>query len=226
MGGEKRIHCFEVLKLCYASLERSLFNYGGPISVLNYVMKTGIAIAVLLVGFQSNYSQTVADIEERFGKRQDVYSVSEHIWMTPEYGTDGQVCRMRVYTKPIAGNTNYLGSTLDFKELRDVLNSLVPLEKRGFKKKLNFGTTATGGPSAWTTYPYEEVTFIFSASFLPSKFTDSPPLIRGEYKFPLRVTDPSPKEEISTPSEDDFLPSESLEIQIVTIKWNHRTCSN
>jgi hypothetical protein len=76
--------------------------------------------------FNSAIGQTVADVETEYGKPTPAYSVSEHIWMTPEYAFDGQVCRMRLYPKRISADTNYLSQKLPFEELREVLNELVP----------------------------------------------------------------------------------------------------
>ena len=44
-------------------------------------------------------AQTSADLQGKYGKSLEVYSVSQSIWMTPEYSPDGQVCRMRLYPK-------------------------------------------------------------------------------------------------------------------------------
>ena len=58
--------------------------------------------------------QTAADIEMKYGKPVNSYSLSELVWMTPEYTGDGQVCRMRLYPKRVSGNTNYLSKELPF----------------------------------------------------------------------------------------------------------------
>jgi hypothetical protein len=189
-------------------------------------MKTILALTVLLVCFQSSYSQTVADIEEAFGKRQDVYSVSEHIWMTPEFALDGQVCLMRLYPKRVDARNNFVGAGLQYEELRRLLNSLVPLNQRGMKSKTNFGATATGGPAAWTTYPYERITFIFTSSFLPAKFDESTRLRKGEYTFSEPKTGLAIDQKSELPSADDFLPSQSSTTEIVTIRWNDRKCQD
>src|SRR3982751_2267796 len=126
-------------------------------------MKIKIAIVVLLFCFNSALAQTASEIEKKYGQGTKVYSVSEHIWMTPEYGRDGHVCQMRLYPKRIAENTNYLGQTLQFEELRDVLNTMFPLEMRGPKQE-GFGLTDVTSPVAWTTYAYRDVTFVFMST--------------------------------------------------------------
>ncbi|HET6854022.1 MAG TPA: hypothetical protein VFH46_17085, partial [Pyrinomonadaceae bacterium] len=162
-------------------------------------MKTTVALVLVLLASECVYAQTAADIQTKYGKSVDVYSVSEHIWMTPEYSSDGQVCRMRLYPKRISANTNYGAHDLPFSELRDVLNGLVPVETRGAKKQ-SFGTTATGGGAAWTTYDYENVTFDF-VSFFPAKSFEGVILKRGEYVFPPRESLPTE----SNPSSNDFV---------------------
>jgi hypothetical protein len=142
--------------------------------------------------------------------------------MTPEYATDGQVCRMTLYPKHFSGSTIYVGVTLHFKELRDLLNSLAPPDTRGLKTKLNFGATATGAPAAWTTYPYEKVTFTFISSLMKS--TEIPLLRRGEFKFSIPATDYTAPKENLAPSADDFIGSESSKTEIVTIEWSDRKC--
>jgi len=59
------------------------------------------------------------------------YSVSEHIWMTPDFAADGQVCRMRFYPKRFYRGTVYLSGYLAFPELKWILNDLVPPTSRG-----------------------------------------------------------------------------------------------
>jgi hypothetical protein len=171
----------------------------------------------------SSSGQTASDLVKKYGEPVTNFSVSENIWMTPEYAADGQVCRMAFYPKRVDSNTSYLGATLQFNELRDVLNSLIPPEWRGLKKKLNFATTATGGPAAWTTYPYERVMFTFIASF--RKSTESPLLRKGEFKFSVPANLPADKEESTAPSKDDFSALQTLNTEIVTVEWTDRRCS-
>lgn len=116
-------------------------------------MKIKVTVAVFMLCLNSAFGQSAAEIKVKYGKAVKVYSVSEHIWMTPEYAVDGQVCRMRLYPKRHAGDTNYLSQKLPFEELREVLNRLIPIHKRGAKEP-GFGATATGGPAAWTTFAY------------------------------------------------------------------------
>ncbi|HEU4508123.1 MAG TPA: hypothetical protein VFR78_07800 [Pyrinomonadaceae bacterium] len=187
-------------------------------------MRGKLLLVILLSGYTSADAQSVTDIEKKYGQRKDVYSVSEHIWMTPEYASDGQVCRMRLYPKRVDGDTSFVGAMLQYTELRDLLNSIVPPNTRGLKSKLNFGATATGGPASWTTYPYENVTFTFTSSFLPLKFVESSPLRRGEYRFQKPKGIEAGEIETQMPTNDDFSASESSNTEIVVIQWNGRKC--
>jgi hypothetical protein len=185
-------------------------------------VRTKLALIIFLLSVTSALGQTVSDFELKYGKPAPVYSVSEHIWMTPEYAGDGQVCRITLFPKHVSGNSTYIGVTLQFWELQNLLNSLVPPNKRGLKTTLNFGATATGGPAAWTTYPYEKVTFTFIVS--ASKSTDLPLLRKGEFKFSVPATDYVVKRADLAPSANDFLRSESSRTEVVTVQWNDRKC--
>lgn len=186
-------------------------------------MNKNLLLAAIIIVFGSSVSthaQTATDIRARYGKSVEVYSVSEHIWMTPEYANDGQVCRIRLYPKRIGGDTNYGSHELPFTELRDVLNSLVPVSTRGTKKE-SFGATATGGGAAWTNYDYENVAFIF-VSFFSSRAFNGAVLKKGEYVFPSQ-----PKEPVRTDSNasaEDFVEAASSNTEIVTIRWTARKC--
>jgi hypothetical protein len=183
-------------------------------------MKKKLALIFVLMAADCVYAQTAADIRARYGKSVDVYSVSEHIWMTPEYASDGQVCRMRFFPKRISANTNYGAHDLPFIELRDVLDALVRVETRGAKKQ-SFGATATGGGAAWTTYDYENVTFTF-VSFFPPRTYEGVILKKGEYVFPPHVSEPLSVD--SSDGKNDFVERFSTRTEIVTVTWNGRKC--
>lgn len=185
-------------------------------------MRNTLAFLFILIASETIHAQTAAEIQSKYGKPVDVYSVSEHIWMTPEYASDGQVCSIRLYPKRISDNTNYGAHDLPFKELRDVLNALVRPETRGPKKE-SFGATATGGGAAWTSYDYENVTFTF-VSFFPARSYEGVILKKGEYVFPQRES--KPLHNGSSPSSNDFVEWVSTRTEIVTISWNGRSCTS
>jgi hypothetical protein len=177
-----------------------------------------IALVILALTVVPTFAQTVSEVEKRYGK--PVYSVSEHIWMTPDYSADGQVCRMRLYPKRLGRETDYVISQLLFPELSQVLNEVVPPNLRGSKKD-GFGQTSLGGGTAWTTYPYENVTF----SFIFSYKLDPGVLKNAEARV---LTGPDPDGLLSPqktpPSINDFASSQNSRTEIVTISWNLRPC--
>ncbi len=186
--------------------------------------KLRFAGIIFLLYAPYSFGETTADIARKYEEPVRAYSVSEHIWMTPEYAVDGQVCRMRLYPKRIAGDTNYLSQKLPFEELREVLNRLVPIHKRGAKKP-GFGATATGGPAAWTTFAYEKVTFTFVSSFRSLSYDNSPPLRKGDYVFSMPDSIEGELRESPSPSNDDFRYGETSESDIVTVTFNNQSCA-
>ncbi len=179
----------------------------------------------LLASVISAAAQTAADLTTKYGEPVRTYTVSEHIWMTPEYTADGQVCQMRLYPRRIGdAGDNYLSNRLPFQELRLVLNELAPPITRGVKKD-PFGQTATGGGAAWTTYAYEKVSFVFISSFkIDPSTVNLKPYVFSEN---LRSNADAREIPVSNPNagDNDFLDSEQSKTEIVTVVWNGRTCT-
>ena len=179
------------------------------------------ALVILLLTVTTTRGQTVSELERRYGKPVSAYNVSEHIWMTPDYSSDGQVCQMRLYPKRIGPATDYLGSQLLFPELSQVLNEIVPPHLRGLKKD-GFGMTDLGGGVAWTIYGYENVSFTFISSYKLD-----PDIIQKAESHVLKDLDPDvvPLPKKTAPSLDDFAGSKDLPTEIVTVRWNRRPCT-
>ncbi len=173
-----------------------------------------VALFVFCIG--TVHGQTVTNIEAKYKKYNDssnAYSVSEHIWMTPEYAVDGEVCRMKFFPK------RDLFTELPFEEFMNVLDSIVSPEKRGAKKDLFVGG-ATGGGIAWTTFKYEKITFTFSFSF----DVDAAIKSSKEYTFSEAYSTLDEKQEVAAKSEDDFLLYRKQKFEVVAITWNDRKC--
>src|SRR5438034_1044502 len=103
-------------------------------------MKNKFILAIIFL-LQCNsggdcFGQTAKQVQDKYGAPVSSYSVSEHIWMTPEFADDGQMCRARLYQKRISADANYLGNDLRWWELKDVLNKLAPIQNRGEKRKV------------------------------------------------------------------------------------------
>lgn len=186
-------------------------------------MDQKLAVAILFLCVSSVMGQTPSEFENKYGKPVVFYLVSEHILMTPEYTTDGQICMMRLHPRHFAPDTNFISPTLPFQELTRVLNELVPLQSRGAKKE-PFDTGAAGGGADWITYAYENVKFSFVSSFRPDPDSSK---TRKEYVFTIKPTDvpAHPKPKNSTPSDKDFSPIQLSRVELATIKWNGRKCA-
>ena len=179
-----------------------------------------ISVVILILLAQTTFGQTVSEIESGFGQPVKVYSVSEHIWMSPEYTRDGQVCQMRFFPKRIGPDTNYLSGPLPFHELKSILNRLLPPSTRGTKVDL-FGYTDTGGGIAWTTYPYEKVTFAF---IFPLRVSSEAVKQGQSVSFSAEEMEAYRKQPKMPPSANDFDNSDGIKLEIVTVKWNSRQC--
>jgi hypothetical protein len=157
--------------------------------------------------------QTAAQIKEKYGQPIEAYSVSEHIWMTPEFTADGQVCLMRLYPKRISATTNYVFvNKLNYRELEDVLNQLAPIKTRG-NRTMFFGFTIFGGQMKDTFYSYDKVSFSFLSSFIVYNAvfkTRSSPTSEKE-----QPKDEKTKDEMRIPRD----------AEIVTIAWTERPCA-
>ena len=75
-------------------------------------MRVAFAIFFLVLLITSASGQKMSDIQKEYGAPTQAYSLSEHIWMTPEFGIDGEICRARLYPKRISAKTDYLAKEL------------------------------------------------------------------------------------------------------------------
>lgn len=94
-----------------------------------------LAVVMSIFSVASAVGQTRAQIEANFGQPVKAYSVTEDIWMSPEYASDGQVCRMVFYPRRFSSTTNYLRNQLPFNEFRKVIDAIVPVAIRGAQKE-------------------------------------------------------------------------------------------
>jgi hypothetical protein len=114
-------------------------------------VRAKFAVLIFLLSATTAFGQTASEIETKSGQPVRVYSLTEHIWMTPDYTVDGQVCQMKLFPKRVGPDTDYLSHQLPFEELKLILNRLVPPVARGIKADL-FGLTDIGGGIAWTLF--------------------------------------------------------------------------
>ena len=178
------------------------------------------AIAMIVFNVVSVFGQTRREIEARFGQPVNSYAVSERIRMSPDYASDGQVCRMTLYPRRFSSTTTYFVNELSFDEFRNVIDAIVPVATRGAQKE-PFGNgvwKATEG-GRWANFVYERVTITYLAS-LPH--IDAAALAKGE---PVNLGDDVPKQqEKPKPVKEDFSLYRGSTAEIVTVQWNDRKC--
>ena len=171
---------------------------------------------VLAIFSVSAVGQSRAEIEAKFGQPVSVYSVSERIWMSAEYASDGQVCRMTLYPRRVSSTTNFLTNQLPFDEFRSVIDAIVPVATRGAQKEpFGNGSWTIGGGARWATFVYERVTISYIAGF---RF--DPRLGMGE---PVNLDDEVPKlEPRPKPTKEDFAGYRDSTAEILVVQWNDR----
>jgi len=91
--------------------------------MIKQIILTASAFFLCVTG---SSGQTASDLGRKYGEPVINFSVSEHIWMSPSYTADGQVCEARLYPRRFANDTNYLATLLPEDELKEVLEQLVP----------------------------------------------------------------------------------------------------
>jgi hypothetical protein len=188
----------------------------------NIVMKNDLFLfAVVFFGLvlMPTLGQTSEQIRERYGQPTEAFSISEHIWMTPEYTADGEVCSMRLYSKRISSTANYLSNKLDYWELKTVLDQLSPPETRGKLSPFS-GFGRLGGGMLITTFSYGSVGFRFVTSV--NMYFDPLEKHKPSKKKPKHAK-AKPEPEHDKGSEDELIVPRDVEI--ATIAWPRRPCA-
>jgi hypothetical protein len=189
-------------------------------------MKTRISLlaSILVLGCALVQAQSSYDIETRYGKRVNVYSVSENLWMSPSYDSQGQVCLMRVFPKTVSQTTNYLDPDLNLDETLKFINELFPTHTRG-RREDGAGLSSIGGGVAITGFNYEHVRFAFISSFritkLPEKSDEF--VLLDDFPFDeAAAAEYKRQEQMKT---DDQLMREHVHgARVLQIVWANRKC--
>ena len=179
-------------------------------------MRVILAILILCLFLSTAHGQTSRAFEKDYGKPIDGYSTSAHISMTPEYSSDGQVCRARLYRKQLSKGMKPVSKELPFEELKGVLNQLIPPSLRGAIKD-PFRVTDLGGREGWTTYSYENVSIVFA---FPVNI--DPKDWKGPFTFPIENSPPKQQTKTVVPPNSDFSRDDGIEV--VMISWTNRPC--
>lgn len=172
-----------------------------------------IFVALILCAV-SAFGQTEQEIEEKYGKPSKVYAVGMTIWMNPEYGSDGQVCRVNLSPRRFSNNMISLHSELSFIEMERVLNDIAPQSERGARGEL-WGYSITTNGVEGMLYQYERVSIYVKAriGFSTKKEMDKNGI---EKKEPNDVGQEN----------QEFADPIFRNAEIVVISWNDRKCDD
>jgi hypothetical protein len=181
--------------------------------------------AILMIVFivVSAFGQTRTEIEAKFGQPENAYKVGERIWMTPEYASDGQVCRMIFYPRRFSSTTNYLTNQLPFDEFRSVIDAIVPVAIRGAQKEpFGNGTWSGGGGVLWANFIYERVTI----SYVADGRVNTGRGLGEPVDLDLSDDEVSKRPEKPKTLKEDFSLYSGSTVEIVTVHWSNRKCGN
>ena len=188
-------------------------------------MKIALMLSVLVLCCTGVQGQSLYDIESKYGKRVNVYSVSEKLWMSPTYDSQGQMCLMRVFPKTVSENTNYFSESLDIEETLRFINELVPVHTRG-RREDGAGLSDLGGGIIWTRFNFEHVRFVFISSFRLGK---KPEKLDGEYVLldDFQVDEAAMAEsrrKEAMKSDDEIMREHAQGRRVLEISWPNRKC--
>lgn len=187
-------------------------------------LKTALVLSILMLCSTGVQGQSSFDIERKYGKRVNVYSVGERLWMSPSYDKQGQICLMRVFPKTVSENTNYHDPDLDIEATLRFINELVPVHTRG-RRAEDAGMSDLGGGIVWTRFNFEHVSFVFVSSFHLTK--------RPETDLGTFVDLDSPHDEAAAAeyrrqeamkSDDQIIRERAFSARVLEISWPNRKC--
>src|SRR5215813_6182290 len=176
-------------------------------------LQNDFIFAALILCAVSAFGQTEREIEDKYGKPIKAYSMDDSIWMSAEYASDGQVCRMTLFPKRFSDDTIYFYKQLSSNELKRVLDNIAPQSERGQRGAL-WGLSLIAGGVDTAIYDYEKVAISVRAriGFVGNKEREKNGLETKE-----RNASREENEELANP---DFRNAE-----IVVIIWKDRKCN-
>lgn len=188
-------------------------------------IKSALVLSILVLCCAGVQGQSLYDIESKYGKRVNVYSVSEKLWMSPTYDRQGQMCLMRVFAKTVSETTNYHDPYLDIDETLRFINELVPVHTRG-RREDGAGMSDLGGGIIWTRFNFERVRFVFISSFrltkLPEKNSE-PPVLLDDFPVDEAAIAESQRQE-AMKSDDLIIRERAQGTRVLEISWVNRKC--
>lgn len=186
--------------------------------------RIAMVVCIFAVTLSSVAGQTASELEAKYGQRENVYSVSDHLWMTPTYGADQRVCMMRLYPKLVSPDANYLDAKLDQDEVLKFIDRLVPVDSRGARKAM-FGMSNGGGGVIWTNFTYERVRFVFISTF---KLDRLPEPLGEHVDLDFPVEDAAMAEfrrEEASQTDDALMRKYAPAPRLVEVYWPDRKCA-
>jgi len=119
-------------------------------------MAKGAFVLFLMIGIAAiAWGQTSADLSAKY-RQVTSYELRPGIVMTPKYAADGQVCEMVLERRQKTETGVVFGVSFSEKEVKELVDQLVPEAKRGqnLTKLLNM---SVDGGFVTTEYTYEHV---------------------------------------------------------------------
>lgn len=119
-------------------------------------MAKGAFVLFLMIGIAAiAWGQTSADLNAKY-RQVTSYELRPGIVMTPKYAADGQVCEMNLERRQKTATGVTFGVSISEKEVKELVDELVPESKRGrnLTKLLNI---SVDGGFVTTEYTYENV---------------------------------------------------------------------
>ncbi len=117
-----------------------------------------VVITVVIV----SSAQTIADIESKYGKPTQIYEIRPGIMMTVKFDAEGQATDIKIARQAITDSTIYLGVLLPDDLVKEIIDELVPISKRG--KMPREGDTFFAGHVGLRTDDYGNVTITYHSS--------------------------------------------------------------
>ncbi len=152
---------------------------------IRLILSAGFAIAFL--GAQTS-AQSLHDIESRYQSSFRAYEIRPGVMMVAETATSGQISEIRINSFAGRGESIHLGNPLSAYLVKEIIDELVPVERRGDQGEYFGLTFYTGG--SWTAgYDYENVSITLMGSIIlcPNSSSDTtPPASRARKNNPFQ----------------------------------------
>jgi hypothetical protein len=113
-------------------------------------------VVFLLLGIPAiAWGQTSADLSMKYHQVTS-YELRPSIVMTPKYAADGQVCEMDIERRHKTDTEVYFGSSFSEKDVKELVDELVPQQERGKNLTEPLNSVVDGGFNT-TEYKYENI---------------------------------------------------------------------